>query len=174
MTPMPDRQIPTCVSFDERLCSWRDITIISPDCQWLFWFNRCKGISNLNNSCFCVILCYTQLYGNMKLVRDCMSYNLNIFDLPELPIPEEFTTILNESPNIRIERIISTGQTSDWFDQSETEFVVLIEGNAVIEYENGVFVSMSKGDTLLIESHERHRVCYTSSEPPCIWLCVFY
>ena len=37
---------------------------------------------------------------------------MNIFDLPELPLPEELTTILAENDNVRIERIISRGQTS--------------------------------------------------------------
>jgi cupin 2 domain-containing protein len=99
---------------------------------------------------------------------------MNIFNLPPLPLPEELTTILAESPGIRIERIISTGQVSDWYDQTETEFVALLEGSAVIEYEDGKTIAMSKGDTLIIQPHERHRVSCTSSEPPCIWLCVFY
>ena len=99
---------------------------------------------------------------------------MNIFDLPKLSLPEELTTILAESCNIRIERIVSTGQVSNWYDQDETEFVVLLEGSAVIEYENGNKVDVAKGDTILIKPHERHRVSYTSTEPPCIWLCVFY
>jgi len=99
---------------------------------------------------------------------------MNIFELTELPTQEELITVLAESNNVRIERIISTGQTSDWYDQDETEFVVLLEGSAVIEHENSKSVAMSKGDTLIIKPHERHRVSYTSTEPPCVWLCVFY
>ena len=99
---------------------------------------------------------------------------MNIFDLPALPLPEELTTVLTENDNVRIERIVSTGQTSDWYDQPETEFVVLLEGSAVVEYESGRSITLMKGDTLLIEPHKRHRVSYTSNEPPCIWLCVFY
>ena len=98
---------------------------------------------------------------------------MNIFDLPPLLLSEELTTVLAENGNVRIERIISTGQTSDWYDQTETEFVVLLEGNAVVEFENRN-AAMSRGDTLTIKPHERHRVIYTSSEPPCVWLCVFY
>ena len=98
---------------------------------------------------------------------------MNIFDLPELALPEELTTVLAENGNVRIERIISSGQVSGWYDQSETEFVVLLEGNAVIEFENEK-ITMSKGDTILIKPHERHRVSFTSTEPPCVWLCVFY
>ncbi|MDR1603354.1 MAG: cupin domain-containing protein [Gracilibacteraceae bacterium] len=58
---------------------------------------------------------------------------------------------------------------------AETEFVALLEGNAAIEYLNGKTATLSKGDTLLImiKPHERHKVSYTSTEPP-VWLCVFY
>ena len=99
---------------------------------------------------------------------------MNIFDMPALPLSEELTTPLAESSNVRIERIVSSGQVSGWYDQAQTEFVALLEGSAIIEYENGKTVAMSRGDTLLIMPHERHRVSFTSSEPPCVWLCVFY
>ena len=99
---------------------------------------------------------------------------MNIFDLPLCPLPQELTAILAENENVSIERIVSTGQVSDWYDQSQTEFVVLLQGEAVIEYDNDRSVALSKGDTVLIPPHERHRVSYTSSEPPCVWLCVFY
>ena len=102
---------------------------------------------------------------------------MNIYQLPKLPIPEELTTILAESKTTRttkIERIISTGQTSDWYDQSQTEFVLLLEGSAEIEFDNKPPATLQKGDYLIILPHERHRVSYTSTTPPCIWLCVFY
>ena len=99
---------------------------------------------------------------------------MNLFDLPQLPLPEELITILAECSGVRIERIISAGQVSGWYDQPETEFVALLEGDAIIEYENGRAAAMSKGDTLVINQHEKHRVCFTSTEPPCVWLCVFY
>jgi cupin 2 domain-containing protein len=99
---------------------------------------------------------------------------LNIFDLPPLPLIKELTTTLAKTDNVRIKRIISTGQTSDWYDQDETEFVVLLQGGSALEFENGRIVTMEKGDTIVINPHERHKVKYTSTEPPCVWLCVFY
>ena len=99
---------------------------------------------------------------------------MNIFDLPPLPLQQELTTILSESPEVRIERIISTGQTSDWYDQEQAEFVILLEGQAEIEFDNKPSVVLKRGDTLLIPPRERHRVKYTSHNPPCIWLCVFF
>jgi len=72
---------------------------------------------------------------------------MNIFELPVLPLPEKLTTILIENKNIRIERIVSTVQASDWYDQPETKFVVLLDGHAIIEYEDCKTVVMRKGDT---------------------------
>ena len=101
---------------------------------------------------------------------------MNIFDIPNLPSTEELTEILVQSKNARIERIISTGQVSPsgfWYDQEENEFVMLLQGEAVIEYENGS-IKLKAGDTLIIPAHQKHRVDFTSIEPACIWLCVFY
>lgn len=101
--------------------------------------------------------------------------SFNYYDLPELPLEEELLETLIERENVRIERIVSTGQTTDgWYDQEEHEYVVLLAGTAQITYENGETVDLAPGDTLMIPAHEKHRVSYTSSEPACIWLCVFW
>lgn len=99
---------------------------------------------------------------------------MNIYEMPGVPIDEELVSILVENENIRIERIISTGQQSDWYDQTETEYVILLEGTAQLLFENDAYLTLEKGDTLLISPHQKHRVTYTSKDPPCIWLCVFY
>lgn len=99
---------------------------------------------------------------------------MNIFDLPTLTGEQELTTIIAENSRVRIERIISTGQTSGWYDQEETEFVILLDGQAELTFENDVRVTLNKGDTLLILPHQKHQVTYTSTVPPCNWLCVFY
>ena len=99
---------------------------------------------------------------------------MNIYALPQLPLPHEITEILHGTPGVRIERIISAGQTSDWYDQSEAEFVVLVQGNAIIEYADGEKTKLTPGDTVYIPPRRRHRVAFTSSEPPCIWICVFF
>lgn len=99
---------------------------------------------------------------------------MNIFDLPQFPLTEELTTILAENENVCIERIVSTGQTSDWYDQDESEFVVLLQGTATLEFDGDEIVELAKGDMLMIPPHKRHRVIYTSSEPYCVWLCVFW
>lgn len=51
---------------------------------------------------------------------------------------EEFIT-LNQNQNIKIERIVSNGQKSKenfWYEQKENEFVLLLEGLAILEFED--------------------------------------
>ncbi|MBE9111277.1 cupin domain-containing protein [Nodosilinea sp. LEGE 07298] len=99
----------------------------------------------------------------------------NLFKLPTpLPATEVFTALV-ETPHLRIERIISTGQTTppgQWYDQSQAEWVLLLQGSATLTYENGAALAMGPGDYVLIPAYVRHRVDHTSSEPPCIWLAV--
>ena len=97
-----------------------------------------------------------------------------LFDLPELPLAEELTQVLAEGKGVRVERIVSTGQVSGWYDQEEWEFVTLLQGRAELTWPDGGTTGLSAGDTLTIPPHRRHRVSYTSTQPPCIWLCVFW
>ena len=98
----------------------------------------------------------------------------NLFDIIDKPLTQELVDILAESSSVRIERIVSAGQTSDWYDQCESEFVCLLQGRARILFADGRTLELKKGDTLQIAAHERHKVIYTSSRPVCVWLCIFY
>ena len=100
---------------------------------------------------------------------------MNIFEIEKLPEigEEEIVDILKENENVKIERIISRGQVSDWMVQEKREYVLLIQGNAVIEF-NDKTVEMKSGDTIFIEKRERHRVAYTSENPCCRWFCVHF
>ncbi|HOT75400.1 MAG TPA: cupin domain-containing protein [Candidatus Wallbacteria bacterium] len=107
----------------------------------------------------------------------------NIFTLPP-SIAEEIIEILHETPlsvqgnpGVRIERILSAGQVSPegfWYDQDENEWVLLAQGEAKVAFYDGALVSLKAGDHIFIEAHKRHRVEYTSVNPPCVWICVFY
>lgn len=111
---------------------------------------------------------------------------MNLYeDIPDR-FGEEIVLILQRSPGCRVERILSCGQTTPedtWDDQDETEWIALLQGEAVLlleaangSSENGTGcenIHLNKGDTLLIRPHRRHRVIYTSMDPPAIWLCVF-
>ncbi len=95
---------------------------------------------------------------------------MNLFEMPNcLPDGEQTDVLL--TGNTRIERILSSGQTSDWYDQSEDEWVCVLRGEGELEYEDGSTQRLRAGDTAYLPAHLRHRVSYTSV--PCIWLCVF-
>lgn len=93
-------------------------------------------------------------------------------------LSKEVTEILCSGKNVRIERIISKGQVSEagfWYDQSESEWVMLVSGEAIVEFENPARkVSLKSGDYVLILPNERHRVDWTDPEKETIWLAVFY
>ena len=102
---------------------------------------------------------------------------MNLFeDIPTCLDEEEFKDLLNK-PGVHIERIVSRGQVSDpcfWYEQQENEWVVLLEGEAILEYADGAKDELSKGDYIFIPAMKKHRVAYTSTEPACIWLAVFF
>lgn len=100
---------------------------------------------------------------------------MNLFAIPGHLKDEEFFESLLPDRGILIERIISTGQASPpgfWYDQDRDELVMLLQGEAELAWPDGRTLSMGRGDWLLIPAHERHRVQWTSSDPPCIWLAI--
>ena len=99
----------------------------------------------------------------------------NIYELSqEVSQSEKFEQIIS-GKNIQIERIISTGQTNpsgQWYNQELDEWVILLQGEAELSYADDSRIKLKAGDYLLIPAHTKHRVEYTSIEPPCIWLAV--
>jgi len=104
----------------------------------------------------------------MKLTKENIFKGKNILGRDA----EYFEEIL-QSKNARIQRIVSSGQTSDWYDQDEDEWVLLLSGNADLEFDNNLQVKMGEGDFIFISAHQRHKVILTSTDPPCVWLAVF-
>ena len=135
--------------------------------------------------------------GVNKIENRNKKKKINIFDLNDLSVNEEIIKILFKNENVKIEKIISTGQTTDWQESNKNEFVILVQGNAEIEYydnricedknfktnenvmknlknTNDMKLQLGKGDIILIKKGERHRVSYTSKNPCCIWICIFF
>lgn len=82
-----------------------------------------------------------------------------------------------KSSSTRIERIISEGQISPpnfWYDQDENEYVAVLQGCAEIEFEKNFSLALNLGDWIIIPEHVRHKVIFTSTNPKCIWLAVFW
>jgi cupin 2 domain-containing protein len=86
---------------------------------------------------------------------------------------DEFVEILLITETIRLERIISKGHATlrgEWYDQLQDEWVALLQGEARLAFDDGVLQTMHAGDWAFISAHRRHRVEFTSIDPPCIWL----
>ncbi|CAK2982692.1 cupin domain-containing protein [Vibrio crassostreae] len=101
----------------------------------------------------------------------------NIYaDFPS-SLPNEMFNALISNENIRIERILSHGHSSPeegWYNQDENEWVMVLEGQGVIEFEDGRVVTLSKGDYINIAAREKHKVIGTVENVVTIWLAVFY
>ena len=90
---------------------------------------------------------------------------------------ERLETLLAR-PGLRIERIVSCGQSSPpgfWYEQADAEWLVLLAGEALLRFEDETAARrLLPGDWLQIEPRRRHRVESTSAEAPTIWLAVHY
>lgn len=100
----------------------------------------------------------------------------SLYELPENLPDGEFIEDLLLTPNLRMERILSRGDVTppgEWYEQDRDEWVVLLSGGAILEYGTGERDVLAQGDWVLIPAHRRHRVAWTSSDPPCLWLALF-
>ncbi|QFT56526.1 cupin domain-containing protein [Microbulbifer sp. THAF38] len=102
---------------------------------------------------------------------------INLFEnLPENTELEHFQDIIKNDA-VRIERIVSHGQSSPeegWYDQGEHEWVLVLSGSGVLEFDCGETFQLIPGDCLLIEAGRKHRVVETSPNEATVWLAVFY
>ncbi|RJT43993.1 cupin domain-containing protein [Rahnella woolbedingensis] len=91
---------------------------------------------------------------------------------------EETFELLLTRPDIRIERIISTGQASPpgfWYSQPRSEWVTVLQGSAGLKFENETEVRViNSGDFVNIPALCRHRVEWTSADEPTVWLAIHY
>ena len=100
----------------------------------------------------------------------------NLFANIPSSLPQELLETILSKPNVHIERIVSQGQSSlegFWYDQDQSEFVVLLQGAARLRFEDGE-VEMKPGSFIDIPPHKRHRVEWTSPDEQTIWLAVHY
>jgi len=101
---------------------------------------------------------------------------LNLFANIPKNLPEELCETLVKSKHIRIERIVSNGHSSPpgfWYDQPDYEWVVVLQGYAILEFEDRE-QHLAVGDSILIPPHQKHRVYSTCHVCPTVWLAVFY
>jgi cupin 2 domain-containing protein len=102
----------------------------------------------------------------------------NIFSGIREQIPEETFETIIKTDQFKIERIISSGQSTGkgkWYDQDVDEWVILLKGSAGLLFEsNKEEIIMKPGDYINIPAHQKHRVEWTDLKEETIWLAVRY
>lgn len=92
-------------------------------------------------------------------------------------LEDELFTPLAGAGNVRVERIVSRGHRSPsgfWYDQNETEFVLVVAGRSRLSFEGAEEIELGPGDWIEIPARCRHRVAWTAPDEDTIWLAVFY
>ncbi len=103
--------------------------------------------------------------------------NKNLLKSIPTDLKDEVFETLAEGSNIKIERIISKGHFSPehgWYDQSQCEWVLVLKGHGLLEFETGEIVEMKAGDSINIPKHCQHKVKWTDPQQETIWLAIFY
>ncbi len=49
----------------------------------------------------------------------------------------------------------------EWYDQDTDEWVILLQGEAILSYADGSETNLTPGDYLFIPAHQKHRVEYS-------------
>jgi cupin 2 domain-containing protein len=110
--------------------------------------------------------------ANIAIMRGLLT---NLFEnLPLQTKDEEFTELLSR-PGVRIERIVSNGQSTPVdtpFNQDHDEWVLLSRGSASLWVDGDGECDLYPGDYMLIPSRRTHLVTRTAKDEPTIWLAV--
>ena len=91
---------------------------------------------------------------------------------------QEIIESLLEAKNFLLERIVSYGQATppdQWLDQDQDEWVILLKGNAGIQFQDeSKSRELRPGDYFLISAHRRHRVEWTAPGESTVWLSIHH
>lgn len=102
---------------------------------------------------------------------------MNIFKTIPKDLTDEIFETIVDGESIKIERIISLGHRSPeegWYDQNLTEWVIVLQGEAKIQFDNNDIFHLTKGDYLTIEAHQKHKVVWTEPDIETIWLAIHF
>lgn len=103
--------------------------------------------------------------------------NKNIFQNIPKPCKNEFFEELVLKNGVKVERIVSFGHATtefEWYDQENDEWVILLQGEAVLSFLDESDVRMKAGDYINIPAHKKHRVAWTKPDEETVWLAVHY
>ena len=101
----------------------------------------------------------------------------NVFESIPDRLDDELIEMLVKNDSIKIERIISKGQSSPenfWYDQQQHEWVIVLKGEGILLFEDGRTETLTVGSHINIPAHTRHRVDWTHPTTETIWLAVYY
>lgn len=103
---------------------------------------------------------------------------MNLFDTRKVDTSSEHFEQLLTGSRFRLERIVSTGHATpddQWYDQSNMEWVALLQGEAELRFrlnKGDQLMALKAGDYLQIPPHLKHCVTFTSSHPQAVWLAL--
>jgi cupin 2 domain-containing protein len=101
----------------------------------------------------------------------------NIFDLIPATLKDELFEELISKDSLKIERIVSRGHATpehEWYDQRSNEWVILLQGEAILSFLNENDVRLKAGDYINIPAHKKHKVSWTKPDENTVWLAVHY
>ncbi len=94
--------------------------------------------------------------------------------LPAAKRAEAFTELLSR-PGVRLERIVSRGQSTPEDEpmlEERDEWVLLLEGAAGMRIEDSAEISLGPGDHMLIAGGQKHWVTWTAKDRATVWLAL--
>jgi cupin 2 domain-containing protein len=99
----------------------------------------------------------------------------NIFQIGQDGAVGERVIRLLDSPAFKLEQIVSNGEASAkdfWYDQPESEWVLLVHGKAALRFAGEKLLELGAGDSLLIPARSKHRVDSCSQDA--LWLALYF
>ena len=102
---------------------------------------------------------------------------INLFHDVPARAHEEIVTELLVRKGVRIERIVSTGQSTPAdkpYDQDHDEWVLLLTGLAGLWIKGEGERDLRPGDHILIPARRLHRVTWTMKDVPTVWLTIHF
>jgi len=101
----------------------------------------------------------------------------NIFNNIPAQLNQELFQDIISKDGIKIQRIVSQGtstQDDKWYNQENDEWVIILQGRAILSFEDDSDIKLSSGDYIHIPAHKKHKVSWTSSHEQTVWLAVHY
>lgn len=101
----------------------------------------------------------------------------NIFKEIPKNLQEELFEDIISNDDLKIERIVSYGHTSPesgWYESELNEWVILMQGEARLSFDNKDDVHLKTGDYINIQALQKHKVAWTLEKIETIWLAIYY